>query len=243
MNSIDATAQITEQKEDVAIAALDEHFKAGDNFDRDRFEWEKQKTKYAIVAGFVAVLVAIIAIVYRPPPVTITEPYLVRFNSATGIVDVQARVINGLTTYEEELNIFFIQRYVLCREGYAIFTYEKQWNECSLFTPEDKRNEEIWPLFNVNDPRSFFKRYGKTGSVTIEFAYTKPTSEANKYETHFTLVETINGEIVRSNWVSSIKFVYNSGLMKKADRQTNPLGFQVLAYRRDIEAVKKEPSK
>jgi type IV secretion system protein VirB8 len=222
--------------------SLNLKLKEGTNYDRDRNMWERQKAKYAIWFALVSVLVAITAIVYRPSPITVKEPYLVRFNSETGIVDVATRVVDGLTTYEESLNKYFVWQYVLCRESYALFTYDKQWKACDLFTPENQKSE-IWSLFNIEDAKSHYKRYGKTGTATLELAYTKPTSEANKYEVHFVLVEVMDGVATRSNYVSSVKFVFNSKLMKNEDRLTNPLGFQVLAYRRDMETVPSLPTK
>ena len=50
-------------------------------------------------------------------------------------------------------------------------------------------------------------------------------------------VERRAQQVVESDWIATIAFTYTRAPMSVADRLRNPLGFQVLEYRRDQESA------
>ena len=223
---------------------VDPHQEARD-YDRDRLKWQEDRAKIwrgIAVTAVVLLLIAIVVDVFRPQPV-VEVPYVVRVDTTTGVVDTVTRITDGTITYEEAVNNYFLEQYIQCRETYHRFTYKMDYEKCAMFTPEEKR-DELLELFDYQRPGSYYKRYGEAGKVEALSTYIKPTSEKGKSEVHFILTETIGDATTRSTWVSTIKFAFDrSKLVGAAARKVNPLGFQVLAYRRDAEIVKTEVPK
>ncbi len=219
--------------------SLEEMFQAGRGYDLDRQKWHDDKVRiWKTVAIFASLLLALaMSLAVFLPRVTEYVPYIVRVDNSTGIVDTATRVVDGKTSYEEAVNNFFIAKYIQCFESYHRDTYKKQYEECALYTPKTNVSG-LLARFNSKDEKSSFALYGEHGSAQIGFKYFKPTNEDGKYEAHFTLTQKIGDEVKVNHYVASVKFTFNSGLMRQSERLVNPLGFQVLSYRPDMENVK-----
>jgi type IV secretion system protein VirB8 len=200
-------------------------------------ERERRVLIWLVVLSLLVAIVAIVASVLRPP-VTKYEPFVVRVDNTNGVVDSMVRIEDGKVDYGELVSQYFAERYVQCRESYTRFTYAVQYKECMLFTAQQTR-EGIVPLFNVEDPGSYYKRFGEAGKAVVTTRYYTHMPQ-NMVQVHFILEETIPGEPTKtSHWVSTIEYLYrNDGFASLETRKINPLGFQVINYRRDQEVVK-----
>ncbi len=162
-------------------------------------------------------------------------PYVAWVDSSTGMYTNVQRVIEGPARYNDMVVKTMINQYIVCREGYTFTTYNIEWEKCApLASPAVL--PEMQAIFDPNSPTGFYKRYGKTGSAKAEVTRIVPiASEPDKWEAHFTLTESIGGVTTQpSFWVSQVKVAFNG---KFANWQHNPLGMQVLTYRRDQEVV------
>ena len=71
----------------------------------------------ATASGTVA-FASVMAVAMLTPLKTV-EPYVIRVDNSTGIVDVVESLRDGETNYDEAINKYFTQWYVRYREGYS----------------------------------------------------------------------------------------------------------------------------
>jgi type IV secretory pathway component VirB8 len=188
---------------------------------------------WAIVSSLVAVAALVFA-AFKPPSV-IKEPYVAWIDPSTGMYTNVSRVAEGPTLYNEQVNKYWVMRYVQCREGWMFFTYNIEWEKCVPLSSRELL-PELQALYDADGPRSYYKRYGKAGSVVANITRVVPNDkERDKFEVHFTLTETINGTVSTPTfWVSQVKILFSA---KHSNEKFNPLGMQVVNYRRDQETV------
>jgi type IV secretion system protein VirB8 len=214
-----------------------EAFAEANRYDRDRRKLQSKITKLAIWWAAISSLVTVAAVYFaaaRPPSVE-RVPYVAWIDPSTGIYTNVSRVAEGPTLYNEKVNKYWVMQYIQCREGWMYFTYNIEWEKCAPLSSRELL-PDLQALYDADGPRSYFKRYGKTGSVVVNVTRVVPNDkEPDKFEVHFTLTETINGTVSPpSFWASQVKIQFSS---KHSNEKYNPLGMQVINYRRDQETV------
>lgn len=92
---------------------------------------------------------------------------------------------------------------------------------------------EIYSPANPNNPVKVF------GSNTVISVNIKSVTFPNNRTAlaRFSTEEKSSTNIITRNWVSLVRFRYTSAPMRNEWRFDNPLGFQVLEYRRDQETA------
>ncbi len=86
----------------------------------------------ATVASLLA-CVSVAAVVALTPLKTV-EPFVIRVDNSTGIVEVVSALSSAAGTYDEEVTKYFAARYVRAREGYVWSDAEENFRIASLMS-------------------------------------------------------------------------------------------------------------
>lgn len=171
-------------------------------------------------------------------PLKRVEPYVVRVDTSTGIVDNVVRLADSKRSPEESVTRYFIRRYVGLRENYSRNQIELAFKDLELLT--DKRlRYELRKEFEFATPTSMYRTFGQLGTREVTVKSLSRISETI-FQVRFFATEKINGIERVLHYVSTIEYQYQGSPQKETTLAVNPLGFVVTAYRRDVEALPTE---
>ncbi len=221
----------------VTTDSLKDYFDKARRFDQDRMI---QMERSARIAWFVAtgagILAAtsIVAIAGLTPLKTV-EPFVVRVDNSTGIVDVVSALTSTAGTYDEAVTKYFAARYVRAREGYVWSEAEENFRTVSLLSaaPEQTRFAAIYRGGNPDSPQNIYGR-GATSRINI---VSISLINAHVLSVRYMRTITRGDETHTTHWVATLTFSYVNAPMSSTDRLINPLGFAVSDYRSDPEAI------
>ena len=209
--------------------------------------WETDKVKalnkslrvahwYGGVASAVAVMASTAAVTMGFAWMDPAPPPVFRVDNATGIVDVVESIRNGKTNYEENINKYFTQWYVRYREGYSKDLAEEYYTNVGIMSV-GLEQQKYYEYFNPKNPISPLNVYGPYAKVKIGIkstSFIKPNVALVRYTKS---IERGLDKPQITHWAATITFRYSGAPMKQVHRNTNPLGFQVVEYRNDPDAL------
>ncbi|OEC99699.1 virB8 family protein [Rhizobium sp. YK2] len=221
----------------VTTDSLKDYFDKARRFDQDRMI---QMERSARIAWFIAtgagILAAtsIVAIAGLTPLKTV-EPFVVRVDNSTGIVDVVSALTSTAGTYDEAVTKYFAARYARAREGYVWSEAEENFRTVSLLStaPEQTRFAAFYRGGNPDSPQNIYGR-GATSRINI---VSISLINANVLSVRYMRTITRGDETHTTHWVATLTFSYVNAPMSSTDRLINPLGFAVSDYRSDPEAI------
>ncbi|GES52390.1 conjugal transfer protein TraJ [Rhizobium sp. NBRC 114257] len=221
----------------VTTDSLKDYFDKARRFDQDRMI---QMERSARIAWFVATgagilaAISIVAIAGLTPLKTV-EPFVVRVDNSTGIVDVVSALTSTAGTYDEAVTKYFAARYVRAREGYVWSEAEENFRTVSLLStaPEQTRFAAIYRGGNPDSPQNIYGR-GATSRINI---VSISLINAHVLSVRYMRTITRGDETHTTHWVATLTFSYVNAPMSSTDRLINPLGFAVSDYRSDPEAI------
>lgn len=218
------------------------------NFDRQAMDFEtslsymaKKSTQRAWIVAFFAVIVALassLAVSFLTPLKTV-EPYVIRVDNVTGMVDILTTINEKEITSNEALDKHFITQYVKAREGYYYDMLNKDYilvqllsnpevasNYRSIYEGENARDVELKNNYQI-DPQIL--------SIVLN------NSNGAKIATTRLKLKILNKStqgVVEKLVVVTLSYDYFLEAIREQDRLDNPLGFKVLNYRIDEEIAR-----
>lgn len=221
----------------VTTDSLKEYFDKARRFDQDRMvsaERSKRLAWFVAIVASVLACVSVAAVVALTPLKTV-EPFVIRVDNSTGIVDVVSAMASSAGSYDEEVTKYFATRYVRAREGYVWSEAEENFRTASLMSnaAEQLRFATAYRGGNPESPQNI---YGRSATSRIGI---KSISQINSNVVSVRYTRTVTrGEDVRTtHWVATITYSYSNAAISSSDRLVNPLGFVVSEYRADPEAL------
>lgn len=168
-------------------------------------------------------------------PLKKVEPFVIRVDNSTGVVDIVSTMKGAQTNYDEAINKFFVQRYVRFRESYTRALASEYYSNVGLLSSvkEQQRYLAYFQPKNPNSPLNVYSDFA-TVQVTIKStSFIKPDVALVRY------VKEIErgGEKTISHWAATVTFTYIKAPISEKDREINPLGFVVNEYRNDPEGT------
>ncbi|WP_156851385.1 virB8 family protein [Bartonella refiksaydamii] len=207
-------------------------------FDQDRMLASRRITRISLVIAGIAVTVAILSslAVITLTPLKTVEPFVIRVDNSTGIVEVVEALKEGPTNVDEAITRYFAAKYVRAREGFEAEEIQHNFQTVSLLSsPEEQDRFAAW--YGARNPRSPQILYKHaTARITI-----KSISFINQDVAQVRYYKTVrdndkNREFI-THWVSTLTFQYINAPLSVQNRLINPLGFIVSEYRTDSEVV------
>lgn len=190
---------------------------------------------WIVAAVMTLVALTALAIVALLVPLKTYEPYMVVVDKSTGFVEVKRPMAEGPLTQDEAITMFNVVRYIKARETYDPRALKDNFELAQLLATGDAARE-LAELYSPSNPKNPVKLFGAHTEVTVGI---KSVTFPNKHTAfvRFATEEKSATDTVTRNWVALVRFRYTSAPMRNEWRFENPLGFQVLEYRRDQETL------
>nr|WP_278422806.1 virB8 family protein [Brucella anthropi] len=216
---------------------LKSYFEKARRFDQDRMiEVERSNRlawSIAIAAGIVAGI-SILAVASLAPLKTV-EPFVVRVDNSTGIVDVVSALSATAGTYDEAVTKYFAAKYVRGCEGYVWSESQENFRTIALLSTQAEQ-ARFAATYRGSNPQSPQNVYGRSATVRINIVSIALINQ-NVVSVRYIRSLTRGEEVRTTHFVATLTYSYANAPMSSTDRLVNPLGFAVSEYRADPEAI------
>jgi len=214
--------------------ALDGYLEEAASWDADRVA---QAARAAVVAWRVAAAGWLCAVASSTAlallvPLKHVEPYLIRVDSTTGVVDV-VPVYVGHVAFGEAVTRYFLAHYIAVCERFDDGMAESDYEECGAFNSA-RLNQALynkWSRANPSSPLNVHKD-GSTVSVRIESVsfFKRASGTSDLAQVRYALIErqeaNVPGRV--THWIASVEYRYGKPPEDPQTRSWNPLGFEVV---------------
>lgn len=230
-----------------ADAELAPYFAESASWDADRAAQSRRSARLAWTiagAGWLCAVAACLAVLLLTPLKRV-EPFVIRVDNSTGLVDV-VPTYDGKSDIGETVTRYLLTHYVNVCERFNFSTAESDYEECGAFHTA-QRNQAWYAAWNPNNPASplnvnkdgsivrsqvvsvsFFKR-GNGVSDLAQVRYLKARRAAGGADEQVT------------HWIATIQYAYSDPPTDPKVRRWNPLGFKVVDFEPESEVVPDAP--
>lgn len=189
----------------------------------------------AAVATGVAALEALALVALAP--IKTVVPYTVMVDRTTGFVQVLEGQHPQTVKPQTALTQSMLAQYVIARESFAIDGIAAQYGKVTLWSGEAARRDYL-ALMPIGNPMSPLNVYPRSTLVTTTISSVTPTGPDTAQVRFMTeRRDQGQGAVVRNWYAAQLRYRFTGEPMSLEDRLANPLGFQVIEYRRDQEAA------
>jgi len=218
---------------------LDAYYKEAASWNTDRVKAMRGSRRVAWLVATAATIVAVCeacALILLTPLKTV-EPYTLLVDKTTGYVEPLKPLDPGRVAPDTALTQSFLVQYVLARESFDLAEVRTNYRKVALFSGDAARTSYLAAMQPAN-PRSPLNIYPRGTVIETRVKSVSPIGSDSVLVRFDTVRTDANGQAQPPMpWVSLVRFRYSNEQMKLEDRFVNPLGFQVVEYRRDPEAL------
>ena len=216
-----------------------EYIAEGDRWALDRVEHQRGSARRAWLVAVAALLVAVCAsaAVFALSPLKRVEPFLIRVDNSTGLVDV-VPLYAGTADLPEVVTRHLVSEYVAQRERYIPALAETDYEQIGAY--HSAQMNQAWAgMWSRTNPDSPLVRYGDSTQVTTAVeavSFLKRTvGGASVVQVRFsTNTQRTSGAANESaSFLATIEIGYGKPSTDTRMRALNPLGFKVTEYHRE----------
>lgn len=227
-------------------AALERYFAEAAAWDADRAALEARSARRAWwIAGGASGLaaLAILALVLLMPLKRV-EPFVIRVDSATGVVDV-VPALAGRAEMPELVTRYFLTHYITVCERFTFATAESDYEECAAFHAA-ARNQAWQALWDRANPSSPLNVHKDGSSVRVHVSavsfFKRATGVEDLAQVRYTKLRrtSANASDEVTHWIATVQYVYGDPSNDAGIRRWNPLGFKVVEFRSERETLPPE---
>lgn len=221
---------------------LDAYYAEAASWNRDRVQALRSSRRVswwiAAVAAAIALLEAVALVVLMP--LKRVEPYTLMVDRTTGFVQALKPLDPDKVAPDAALTQSFLVQYVIARESFDVDAAQANYRKVALWSAETARADYL-SYMQVSNPQSPFVIYPRNTVIETRVKSVSPVGR-NAALVRFDTVRRDAAGVPQPprSWVAVIRYRYSGEPMKLEDRFVNPLGFQVLRYRRDAETLPPE---
>lgn len=222
---------------------LEQYFREAASWDEDRRQQVQRTARRAwqvAAAGWLCALAGCAALALLMPLKRV-EPFVVRVDSSTGIVDV-VPAYRGGAVLEQSVTRYFLSHYVSVCERFNFSTAESDYEECGAFHTA-QRNQAWYALWNVNNPASPLNVHkdGSTVRVQVESVsfFERGSGVADLAQVRYLKAVRHGAGAAEqvTHWISTIQYAYAAPSQDPRVRRWNPLGFKVVELTAEPEVL------
>jgi type IV secretion system protein VirB8 len=222
--------------------ALQSYLTEAASWDIDRSAQTAQRLRIAWAvagAGWCCSMTVGIALMLLMPLKTV-EPYVIRVDNSTGIVDI-VPMYAGQAEIGETVARYLLTHYITVCESFDFTTAERDYQECGAYHTA-RRNEEWYQQWNPSNPNSPLNRYkdGTTvrAQVTAITFFTRANGVSSLAQIRYVKAQRPpGGSDVLTHWIATIEYAYAAPSHDVKIRQFNPLGFRVVDFKTEAEST------
>jgi type IV secretion system protein VirB8 len=182
------------------------------------------------VAALEAVALAMLA------PLKTVQPITLLVDKQTGFVQALDPLTPRRVGADEALTNSLLAQYVTAREEFDRATVGADYRRVALWSGAGPRQVYVAQMPATN-PASPFQRYPAGATVDARIKSVSRLGAGVALVRFDTQLQDRNGRADPPQpWLSVVRFRYLDAPMRFEDRLVNPLGFQVVSYRKDAEA-------
>ncbi|WP_375327154.1 virB8 family protein [Candidatus Tisiphia endosymbiont of Nemotelus uliginosus] len=218
---------------------LGQEIKQDSNFVKTTKNWYEERTDKLIVQRNILVVSSILLIILIMVSVGSIvfivnarefSPFVIQVDNNTGRATIVNPISSSMLEGNEALAKYFIKKYLIARETYNPVDFDTEARKTIRLLSSSAiyynylgyiKDKEIDPVVKYSQ--------GNTTYLTIK-SWSK--LEENKYIVRFSITETAGSKNV-FNKISVVSFAYIPMILTDADRDINPVGFQINGYRVD----------
>jgi len=221
--------------------AAEQYFAAARSWEDDRLATAERRARHAswaaLFSGFVCAA-AVIALACVAPLKSV-EPYVIRVDSSSGVVDV-VPALRGTAAPGELVTRHLLQMYVVCRERYVAALAEADY--AAVGAMQTAALNQAWlAAWDPNRPESPLNRYrdGTTVRVQVQsVSFLRRTDGSQdlaqiRFLTGTRLAGAGNERL--SHWIATVAYAYGTPSRDDRQRLLNPLGLRISEYQREPE--------
>jgi type IV secretion system protein VirB8 len=222
---------------------LKAYFAEAASWDMNRLALNERSARNAWRVASAAVLVtmaALLALVLLMP-LKHVEPFVIRVDNSTGIVDV-VPVYAGSTPMPEAVTRYFLDHYVTVCERFNFATAESDYEECSAFHGA-ARNQTWYVAWDRANPASPLNVHKDGSSVRVQVSSVSFFKRGNGLEdlaqVRYLKAQRAGGtgDEQISHWITTVQYTYAEPSKTATLRRWNPLGFKILDFRAEPEVI------
>lgn len=213
---------------------LVEYFREATSWDADRLAVVQHNARLAwwIAGAGASCALAMSICLMLLMPLKRVEPFVVRVDNSTGVVDV-VPIYAGKTELTQTVTRYFLSHYISVCERFNYATAESDYEECGAFHAA-QRNQAWYALWNPNNPASPLNVHKDGSIVRVQVeavSFFQRASGANELaQVRYLKAERqANGADERfSHWIATIQYAFTTPSRDPRVRRWNPLGFKIL---------------
>lgn len=223
---------------------LANYYRQSEGWALDRERRQRSSLRTAWTISTIAVVVAIaeaLAIVALAPLKTVV-PYTLLVDRQTGYVQALEPLARDTIAPDKALTRSFLAQYVIAREGFQIESLKEDYRKATLWSAGDARKRYVDEM-QASNPASPLATLPRRALVEVEIrsiSSLSPNTSLVRFATYRTNPGGRRQEA--QPWSAVVTYQFSGAAMSAADRLLNPLGFQVVRYRRDAEIPPTLPS-
>jgi len=219
--------------------SLDAYYAESASWNHDRVTSMRSSQRIAWWVAGAACLVAVleaVALMLLTPLKTV-EPYTLMVDKTTGYVQALKPLDVGKVSPDSALTQSFLVQYVIAREGFDFATVNQNYRKVALLSAGSARAGYLNQM-QVSNPASPLITLPRGTVIDARVKSVSPVGQDTALVRFDTLRTDANGQAQTATpWIAVIRYKYSTAPMSLDDRFVNPLGFQVVSYRKDPEAL------
>jgi type IV secretion system protein VirB8 len=218
---------------------LDAYYREAGSWAQDRQEALQASRRIAwIVAGAAAVIALLeaIALIVLTPLKTVV-PYTLLVDRQTGFVQALKPLDADKIAPDTALTQSFLVQYVIARESFDVDSLQTNYRKVALWSAEKARTEYLASVQGTS-PESPLRRYPRTTVIETRIKSVSSLGRNVALVRFDTGRRDAGGQYTPIGaWVAIIRYRFTTEPLSAEDRFVNPLGFQVVRYQRNAEAL------
>lgn len=220
---------------------MKDYFYEAQSWDADRVAQLQRAARMAwraATAGWLCALASSLALALLMPLKRV-DPFVVRVDNSTGIVDV-VPVLAERATQEEAVTRYFLMHYLTVCERFNFATAESDYEECGAFHSA-QRNQTWYALWTATNPASPLNLHKDGSSVRVQVNavsfFTRASGLSDLAQVRYIKAarQGAGAEETTTHWVATLQFAYADPAKDPKTRRWNPLGFKVLDFHSEPE--------
>jgi type IV secretion system protein VirB8 len=186
-------------------------------------------------ATLVAVLEAL-ALMFLAPLKTVV-PYTILVDRQSGYIETVKGLQPGALSQNAAVTQSFLVQYVIGRETFDASDLSDNYRKVVLWSAGDARSGYQREMARTNpaSPLNLYQASTLVSTTIKSVSLLSPDAALVRFDTTRHENGALTGDT--RSWAAVIGFHYSGAPMTMGDRFINPLGFQVIRYRRDAESA------
>lgn len=224
--------------------AKDSYYKEAASWATDRNAALRSSRRTAWIVASLAMVVVILEAVALAVllPLKTVVPYTLMVDRQTGYVQALDPIAANRIAPDTALTQSFLVQYVIAREGFDFASVQADYRKIALWSAESASSDYLG-LMQVGNPDSPLVRLPR--NTIVETRVRSVSALGNR--TALVRFETVRRDRsglaqLPQSWVAIIDYRFSDKPMSTEDRFLNPLGFQVVRYRRNAETPPLPPA-